>query len=69
VNFTFGARAGARRGVPGVWARDHAAGQAYAEAHGIKVAHASYEYEGLCADPEVDIIYIASKTFDHRRSA
>jgi predicted dehydrogenase len=47
----------------GVWARDHAAGQAYAEAHGIKVAHASYE--GLCADPDVDIIYIASKTFDH----
>lgn len=51
----------------GIWARDHEAGKRYAEKHGIKVAHATYAE--LCNDPAVDIIYIASKTFDHHWQA
>ena len=51
----------------GIWARDHEAGKRYAEKHGINVAHATYA--DLCNDPEVDIIYIASKTFDHHWQA
>jgi hypothetical protein len=51
----------------GIWARDHEAGKQYAEKHGINVAHATYSE--LCNDPEVDIIYIASKTFDHHWQA
>jgi len=58
--------------VPGaafqaVWARDHEKGKKYAEQHGIKVAHATFS--DLCKDPDVDIIYIASKTFDHHWQA
>ena len=39
--------------------------KAYAEAHGIKKAYD--DYEALCQDPEVDIVYIASKTWNHYR--
>lgn len=58
--------------VPGatlqaVWARDHEKGRKYAEQHGIHVAHATFGE--LCRDPEVDIVYIASKTFDHHWQA
>lgn len=58
--------------VPGasfeaVWARDHAKATEYAEKHGFKKAHATLDE--LCADPSVDIIYIASKTFDHHWQA
>lgn len=53
--------------VTAVWARDLAKGKAYAEAHGIAKAHASLD--DLCSDPNVDIIYIASKTWDHHWQA
>jgi len=38
---------------------------AYAKAHGIPMAYGSYQ--DLCNDPNVDIVYIASKTFNHHR--
>ena len=50
-----------------MWARDHDAGKKYAEQHGFEIAHATYS--DMCNDPEVDIIYIASKTFDHHWQA
>lgn len=58
--------------VPGakfqaVWARDFEKGKKYAEQHGFKKAHATFD--DLCADPDVDIIYISSKTFDHHWQA
>ncbi|MCZ6643542.1 MAG: Gfo/Idh/MocA family oxidoreductase [Gammaproteobacteria bacterium] len=51
--------------VAAVAARDKDRADAYAEAHGIETAYDSYE--SLCNDPNVDIVYIASKTFDHHR--
>ncbi len=42
--------------VVAVGSRSAATGQAYAQAHGIGRAHASYE--ALLADPEVDAVYI-----------
>ena len=51
--------------VVAVAARDEARATAYAEAHGIPRAYGSYD--ALCNDPEVDIVYIASKTWDHHR--
>ena len=39
--------------------------RAYADAHGIPVAYDSYE--ALCDDPNIDIVYIASKTWHHHR--
>ena len=51
--------------VTAVAARDEDRAKAYAEAHGIPTAYGSYE--ALCADPNVDIVYIASKTWDHHR--
>ena len=39
--------------------------KAYAEAHGIDKAYD--DYEALCQDPDVDIVYIASKTWNHHR--
>ena len=51
--------------VTAVAARDMARAQAYADAHGIARAYDSYE--ALCSDDEVDIVYIASKTWDHHR--
>ena len=54
--------------VPGaslaaVAARDMGRAQEYAEAHGIPTAYDSYET--LVSDPEVDIVYIGTKTDDH----
>ena len=51
--------------VTAVAARDKDRAAAYAEAHGIPAAYDSYE--ALCHDPNVDIVYIASKTRDHYR--
>ncbi|MEM7080142.1 MAG: Gfo/Idh/MocA family oxidoreductase [Pseudomonadota bacterium] len=51
--------------VTAVAARDMDRAQAYADAHGVPKAYDSYAQ--LCADPEVDIVYIASKTWDHHR--
>ena len=39
--------------------------QAYAEAHGINKGYG--DYKALCQDPNVDIVYIASKTWNHYR--
>ncbi len=46
-------------------ARDMDRALAYANAHGIPTAYDSYEE--LCNDPNVDIVYISSKTRDHHR--
>lgn len=51
--------------VVAVAARDKERAVAYADAHGIPTAYDSYE--ALCNDPNVDIVYIASKTWDHHR--
>lgn len=51
--------------VTAVAARDKERAVAYAEAHGVPTAYDSYEE--LCNDPNVDIVYIASKTWDHHR--
>ena len=51
--------------VTAVAARDMSRAAAYAEAHGIATAYDSYE--ALCNDPDVDIVYIASKTWDHHK--
>ena len=51
--------------VVAVAARDKARAAAYADAHGIPAAYGTYEE--LCNDPNVDIVYIASKTWDHHR--
>ena len=51
--------------VAAVAARDIDRARAYADAHEIPKAYDSYE--DLCNDPDVDIVYIASKTWDHHR--
>lgn len=51
--------------VTAIAARDQDRADAYAKAHGIPRAYDSYE--SLCNDSEVDIVYIASKTWDHHR--
>ena len=56
--------------VPGastvaIAASDLERAKAYAEAHGIDKAYD--DYEALCRDPDVDIVYIASKTWNHHR--
>jgi predicted dehydrogenase len=51
--------------VTAVAARDKVRAEAYAKAHGVPMAYDSYE--ALCNDPNVDIVYIASKTWDHYR--
>ncbi len=51
--------------VTAVAASDKDRALAYAEAHGIPKAYDSYQ--DLCNDRDVDIIYIASKTFNHHR--
>ena len=51
--------------VVAIAARDQERAEAYARAHGIPKAYDSYK--ALCNDPDVDIVYIASKTWDHHR--
>lgn len=51
--------------VVAIAARDQSRADAYAKAHGIPRAYDSYQ--ALCNDAEVDIVYIASKTWDHHR--
>ncbi|MCY3886019.1 MAG: Gfo/Idh/MocA family oxidoreductase [Gammaproteobacteria bacterium] len=51
--------------VTAVAARDKERAELYAEAHGIPTSYGSYQ--ALCEDPNVDIVYIASKTWDHYR--
>ena len=51
--------------VTAIAARDQGRADAYATAHGIPRAYDSYE--ALCSDTDVDIVYIASKTWDHHR--
>eukprot|EP01052_Picozoa_sp_SAG31_P037605 SAG31_NODE_4883_length_2886_cov_1.720488_3_plen_416_part_00 len=49
--------------VTAVAARDLSRAQAFAVAHGIPTAYGNYET--LCADPNVDIVYVGTKTVDH----
>jgi len=49
--------------VAAIAARDKDRAEAYANAHGIPTAYGSYRE--LCDDPNVDIVYIASKTWTH----
>lgn len=51
--------------VTAVAARDKDRAEAYAKAHGIPTAYGSYQE--LFDDPNVDIVYIASKTWTHHR--
>ena len=51
--------------VVAIAARDAERARIYAEAHGIPKSYGSYDE--LCNDPDVDIVYIASKTWDHHR--
>ena len=50
--------------VTAIAARDKDRAEAYAKAHAIPTAYDSYE--DLCNEPNVDIVYIASKTWNHR---
>tara|TARA_B100001123_G_C15340098_1_gene1034477 strand:+ start:4227 stop:5516 length:1290 start_codon:yes stop_codon:yes gene_type:complete len=49
--------------VTAVGARDIQRARAYAQAHDIPAAYDSYE--AVCQDPNVDIIYVSTKTWDH----
>lgn len=51
--------------VTAIAARDKDRAVAYAAAHGIPTAYDSYE--ALCKDPNVDIVYIGTKTWLHHR--
>ena len=51
--------------VTAVAASDRARAIAYADAHGVSNAYGSYQE--LVDDPDVDIVYISSKTFNHHR--
>lgn len=51
--------------VAAIAARDKDRAVAFADAHGIPTAYDSYQ--DLCNDPNVDMVYISSKTFDHHR--
>ncbi|MXY13881.1 MAG: Gfo/Idh/MocA family oxidoreductase [Chloroflexi bacterium] len=51
--------------VVAIAARDKDRASAYADAHGIPTSYDSYE--ALCNDPNVDIVYISSKTWHHHR--
>lgn len=51
--------------ITAIAARDKTRAELYASAHGIPSAYGTYEE--LCNDPNVDIVYIASKTWDHHR--
>ncbi len=51
--------------IEAIAARDLSRAQAYADAHGIPTAYDSYE--ALCSDPNVDIVYISTKTWHHHR--
>lgn len=51
--------------VVAIAARDKDRARAYADAHGIPTSYDSYE--ALCDDPNVDIVYISSKTWHHHR--
>ncbi|MXX99397.1 MAG: Gfo/Idh/MocA family oxidoreductase [Chloroflexi bacterium] len=51
--------------VVAIAARDKDRASAYADAHGIPMSYDSYE--ALCNDPNIDIVYISSKTWHHHR--
>ena len=51
--------------VVAIAARDMDRARAYGDAHGIPTAYDSYE--ALCDDPNIDIVYISSKTWHHHR--
>ena len=53
--------------VAAVAARDPVRAQAYAAEHGIGRVHASYAE--LCADPDIDLVYIGTPPVDHRAQA
>jgi predicted dehydrogenase len=52
--------------VSAIAARDKDRAVAFAEAHGIPTAYDSYQ--ALCNDPNVDIVYISTKTWAHYRN-
>ncbi len=51
--------------VTAMAARDKDRAVAFADAHGIPTAYDSYQ--DLCNDPNVDMVYIATKTWDHHK--
>jgi predicted dehydrogenase len=51
--------------VTAIAARDKDRAAAFADAHGIPKSYGSYQE--LCADSDVDMVYISTKTFDHHR--
>lgn len=53
--------------VTAVGSRSQASADRFAAAHGIANAHGSYE--ALCADPQVDVIYIATPHPQHAAAA
>lgn len=53
--------------VTAVGSRSQAGADRFAAAHGIARAHGSYE--ALCADPEVDVIYVATPHPQHAMAA
>jgi len=53
--------------VSAVGSRSHEAASAFATAHGIPRAHGSYE--ALAADPEVDVVYVATPHTLHAENA
>ncbi|WP_226925405.1 Gfo/Idh/MocA family protein [Georgenia thermotolerans] len=56
-----------RQRVVAVGSRDRARAEAFAAAHGVPRAHGGYE--ALVADPEVDVIYVATPHSLHRDHA
>ncbi|GAA3545411.1 oxidoreductase [Aeromicrobium flavum] len=58
---------GTRQQVVAVGSRDHDRARAFADRLGVARAHGSYE--DLVADPEVDVVYVATPHSEHRDHA
>jgi len=67
ASFVDAISANTRQRVVAVGSRSAERGQAFAGAHGIDRAYSSYEQ--LVADPDVDIVYVASPHSEHRDQA
>lgn len=66
---TFAAALNARTGqrLQAVGSRSNERAQAFAREHGVVTAHGSYEQ--VAADPEVDVVYVASPHSEHHAHA
>ena len=60
-------RSHTRQRITAVGSRTLSRAQGFADTHGIPRAHGSYE--DLVADPDVDIIYVATPHSEHREHA